>query len=250
LDALSFAIFKKTSDSRGRTLYGVEAVVWAVVLPYLAAMVLGPSLAVAKGGSPRAGAWTFVLLAGSMAISAAVAARGLYRQTGDHDPVWVGIPMFGLLVILMWATRLPAVAKATRHPRFPVWLALAQSTRLAGLAFLLETWAEHLSPIWGWPAGVGDLIVGFTGLALVIRAYQGRNVQKGLFWFNVFGLFDIAVAFVIGFTSARGLFQVLHTAPSVDPLTVLPLALIPSIGVPIMVTMHIVSLRRLRTRAG
>lgn len=216
------------------------AIVWAVVLPYLAAMVLGPSLALAKGGSPRAGRVSFLLLSAAMAVSAVVAAQGLYRQTGERDLVWVGIPMFGLLVVLLLGTRHQEVQKAMRHPRFPVWLAVAQSTRLAGLAFLLETWAGNLSPIWGWPAGVGDLIVGVSGIALLLK---GGNIQKGLFWWNVFGLLDIAVAFVIGFTSARGLFQLLHTAPSVDPLTVLPLALIPAVGVPIMVTMHIMALR-------
>jgi hypothetical protein len=63
--------------------------------------------------------------------------------------------------------------------------------------------------------------------------------------FNVLGILDLIVAGTLGFL----LFRVVEVTPSTAPLFMLPLALIPTVAVPLALVLHIVSLRRLRTVA-
>jgi hypothetical protein len=64
--------------------------------------------------------------------------------------------------------------------------------------------------------------------------------------FNVLGILDLIVAGSIGFL----LFRVVEVTPSTAPLFMLPLALIPTVAVPLALVLHIVSLRRLRAAAS
>ncbi len=59
------------------------------------------------------------------------------------------------------------------------------------------------------------------------------------------GILDLIVAASIGFL----LFEFVEVTPSTAPLRLLPLALIPTVPVPLAIALHIVSLRRLRTAA-
>ncbi len=221
--------------------------VWTVVVVYAIAMVTLPSLAIARGGAPRAGIATFAILASAMVGSGFVAAQGLYQHRSDSSPVWVGIPMFTLFVILMGGSRLPSIRRALMHPATPATLAWAQAFRLGGFVFVTSIFTGELAWTFGWPAGVGDIIVGVWALALVL---SGSSSRRSYVAFNVFGLLDLAVAIFFGVTSLRGLFHVWPVDPSTAALTVLPLALIPSVGVPIMATMHFVALRQLRVSRG
>jgi hypothetical protein len=63
--------------------------------------------------------------------------------------------------------------------------------------------------------------------------------------FHVLGLVDLVVALSVGFL----LFGLVEVTPSTEPLTLLPLALIPTVAVPLAVALHLVSLRQLRTAA-
>lgn len=65
-------------------------------------------------------------------------------------------------------------------------------------------------------------------------------------WFNVLGLLDLVVAVSIGFLAGLGPYRPLEIVPSTEPLSLLPLALVASMAVPLSVVLHIVSLRRLR----
>jgi hypothetical protein len=64
-------------------------------------------------------------------------------------------------------------------------------------------------------------------------------------WFHVLGILDLIVAGSIGFL----LIRLIEVTPSTAPLLVLPLALIPTVPVPLALALHIVSLRRLRIAA-
>jgi hypothetical protein len=61
-------------------------------------------------------------------------------------------------------------------------------------------------------------------------------------WFNAFGLTDLVTALTLGALTGFGL---LHVTPSSVPLTELPLALIPTAGVPLLITLHITSVSAL-----
>jgi hypothetical protein len=68
-------------------------------------------------------------------------------------------------------------------------------------------------------------------------------------WFNLFGLLDLVVALGIGFLAGLGPWRPLEVTPSTEPLSLLPLALVPTVAVPLSLALHLVSLRRLRVAA-
>jgi hypothetical protein len=62
-------------------------------------------------------------------------------------------------------------------------------------------------------------------------------------WFNIFGILDLVIAMTLGGLTAYG---IVHVSPVNSALSVLPLALIPTVGVPMLFVLHILTLRRLR----
>jgi hypothetical protein len=83
-----------------------------------------------------------------------------------------------------------------------------------------------------------------TGLAAPFVAWElargrGRRLAVG---FNVFGLADLIDAATLGVLLGLGLFAV---EPTTEILAFLPLALVPTVAVPVAIALHIVSLRQL-----
>lgn len=62
--------------------------------------------------------------------------------------------------------------------------------------------------------------------------------------FNALGILDLVVAVSLGVL--LGPSWLLGGTPSTEALTLLPLALVPTAAVPLMIALHLVSLRRLR----
>jgi hypothetical protein len=87
-----------------------------------------------------------------------------------------------------------------------------------------------------------------TGLTAPFVAWQlargrGRRLAVG---FNVFGLADLIDAATLGVLLGLGLFAV---EPTTEILAFLPLTLLPTVAVPVALTLYIVSLRELRAGA-
>ena len=87
-----------------------------------------------------------------------------------------------------------------------------------------------------------------TGLAAPFVAWElargrGRRLAVG---FNVFGLADLIDAATLGIPARAG--PVRGRADHRDPR--LPLALVPTVAVPVAITLHIVSLRQLQAGAA
>lgn len=122
-----------------------------------------------------------------------------------------------------------------------------QIVRLMGFAFLLMLAQSLLPPVFALPAGLGDMFVGFEAI-VVARAYaRGASSAPatGLL-FNLTGIADFAVALAIGFLAATTTpLRLIHVTPSTDLITYLPLALVPTFGVPLFLMLHALSLRRI-----
>ena len=61
-------------------------------------------------------------------------------------------------------------------------------------------------------------------------------------WFNAFGLTDLVVALALGAVTA---YELVHVTPSGAPISELPLALVPTVGVPLLLAVHITSVSAL-----
>jgi hypothetical protein len=114
--------------------------------------------------------------------------------------------------------------------------------RVGGVGFLLTMALGHLPALFALPAGLGDIATGLAAPFVARRLAQGTGRRAAL-WLNVFGMTDLAVALTLGALTG---FQLLNVTPSAAPLTELPLALIPSAGVPLLFALHITSVSALR----
>jgi hypothetical protein len=112
---------------------------------------------------------------------------------------------------------------------------------VAEVAFLLYLAPGHLPALFALPAGLGDIATGIAALFVAHRLARGTGRRAAL-WFNAFGMTDLVVALTPGALTG---FQLLNVTPSGVPLTELPLALVPTAGVPLLFALHITSVSAL-----
>jgi hypothetical protein len=228
-------------------VYELSSYVWALVLagaigiPTATCAVLYRG-AIAAGIGSRAAtavtATTAAVLGGWLVVSGLLARAGVYSlEVGEGVP-WFLIAAAGTLISLLLATRIPLVSRILADPGTPARLALPHTLRVVGVLFLIVMVQGHLPAAFALPAGLGDIAIGVAAPVVARRLARGTG-RAGAMRFNVLGILDLVVAGIIGFL----------LLPSTAPLTLLPLALIPTTAVPLAVALHIVSLRRLRTAA-
>jgi hypothetical protein len=99
----------------------------------------------------------------------------------------------------------------------------------------------HLPALFAIPAGLGDIIAGISEPLVARRLARGTGRRAALL-FNAWGMTDLVLALILGTLTG---FQLVHTTPSGSAISSLPLALVPTAGVPLLLTLHIVSVRRL-----
>jgi hypothetical protein len=137
------------------------------------------------------------------------------------------------------------VGRILAAPGTAARLALPHTLRVVGVTFLLVMAQGRLPAIFALPAGLGDIAAGLAAPLVARRLAQGGGCRRAV-WFNLFGILDLVVALSIGFLAGLGPWQPLEVTPSTEPLSLLPLALVPTVAVPLSLALHLVSLRRLR----
>jgi hypothetical protein len=229
-------------------MFDSEQLVWFLVLVGVASM---PALVCAalyraaiEAGSARRSATLVAAGAGGalaawLAVAAALANAGVFRQSPAEVRPWLGVAALGVLAALLLATGIPPMPRITRDPRMLTW---PQTTRVIGGVFLIAWAMGDLPAVFAWPAGLGDIAV---GIAAVQVARRGRGMRA----FHLLGLLDLVVAVSIGFLAGLGPHRLLNVTPSTDAVTRLPLVLIPVVLVPLAAALHVQALRRLRTAA-
>ena len=92
------------------------------------------------------------------------------------------------------------------------------------------------------PAGFGDIAVGIAALWVARKVREGAQ-PKPLIWFTLLGIADLVSALTLG--ALTGFLQIVHVNPAATLNADLPLAIIPTVGVPLLLAMHLTSLRLL-----
>ncbi len=179
-------------------------------------------------------------------VSALIAHRGGYSTQADQPP-WLAIAAGAELLALLALSRLPVVRRALSGPNAARLLARPHAARVVGVAFILSMAAGHLPALFVLPAGLGDMAVG-TAELLVWRRFSaaGRSGRLAVA-FNWLGIGDLVVAVSLGALTGYG---VIHVSPSSDAIAQLPVSLIPTVGVPVFLALHILGLQRLRGSRG
>jgi hypothetical protein len=232
-------------------VYNLPIYVWALVLAG-AIGIPAASCAVFYRGALAAGvgrraattltATAATVLGGWIVVSALLARSGVYLQDPGEVVPWFLVAVAGTLIVLLLATRIPIFSRVLAEPGTPARLALPHTLRVVGVLFLIVMAQGHLPAAFALPAGLGDIAIGLSAPFVARRLARGKG-RAGALRFNVLGILDLILAGSIGFL----LFRVVEVTPSTAPLFVLPLALIPTVPVPLALALHIVSLRRLRT---
>ena len=118
-------------------------------------------------------------------------------------------------------------------------LVAVHTWRIIGLAFLWGVSQGILPPAFGIPAGVGDVMIGVTAIPFAYFLRRGYSWSKyALIIWSVLGIADLVNAVSLG----------LITAPlfPVSTMTTFPWILVPTVGVPLALLLHGITLYRLR----
>jgi hypothetical protein len=232
-------------------VYDLPIYVWALVLtgaigiPAATSAVLYRGV-IAAGLGRRAAtavtATTAAVLGSWLVLSGLLARAGVYRQDPGEAVPWFLVAVAGALIALVLATRIPLISRVLADPGTPARLALPHSLRVVGVSFLIVMTLGHLPATFATSAGLGDIAIGVAAPFVALQLSRGTGRAWAVL-FNVLGILDLVVAGILGFL----LFQLVEVTPSTAPLFLLPLALIPTVAVPLAITLHIASLRLLRT---
>jgi hypothetical protein len=114
-----------------------------------------------------------------------------------------------------------------------------QTWRILGIAFLWGVSQGILHPAFGIPAGVGDILIGVTAIPFAYFLSKGFGWSKYvLVVWNVLGIADLVMAVSLGLITASEF--------GISTMTAFPWVLVPTVGVPLALMLHGITLYRLR----
>jgi hypothetical protein len=220
----------------------VVAIVAVATALYRGAVLAGvdrrPARRLALGAGLAQAAW--------LAITAGVAATGIYAADADETVPWIGVGLAVPLVLGAVALRRPLVRAALTHPRTPALLAAVQTFRIVGGVFLVLLAGGQLPAGFALPAGIGDVLVGLAAPAVAVALWRRPQRRALGLAFNAFGLLDLVAAVSLGVALAPGPLQAVLTEPTTVLMGLLPMVLVPTMAVPLAVLVHLVSFALLR----
>ena len=231
---------------------GVQTIALRVFIPML--LALGLWLGLERSNltlGQRRNFWIAVLIPYTLwlAVIWSAAINGVFRPNASPMPlvpIAIFLPVLIGTPILLASKRMGQVLDAMPA----TWLVALQLYRVFGSVFLVG-WARNVVPgVFALPAGVGDVITGLLAvpIAISLTADTPEARRAAIAW-NVFGLFDFAVAVSIGLMTAPGPFQLITPSIPNSTVGIYPNVMIPAFAVPSSILLHVLSLRQLRRRS-
>src|SRR5580693_3443428 len=227
-------------------MYDPPAYIWVITIAATAA-IAAAGCVVLYSGAKRAGLGgrrsallagaAAVVLGGWFAATAVIAGHGWYDTRLGHGVPWLPIAVAGFFGTLLALRRIPVVARALAAPGLASRLEYPHLFRVEGVVFLILMALGHLPALFALPAGLGDIAAGIAAPLVAYRLARGTGRRAAL-WHNAFGITDLVVALTLGAVTA---YQLIHLTPSGAPISELPLAVVPTVGVPLLFAIHITS---------
>ena len=122
------------------------------------------------------------------------------------------------------------------------WLIGLQLFRVIGGVFLIEMTRGNIPGIFAYPAGLGDILVGFVALGVLMIYRQSERVPRaGVLLVACIGVADFMSAFFFSVTSSPGPLQIFHPAVT-NNMILFPTGMIPLFLVPYAIFFHTLSL--------
>lgn len=223
------------------TMFATGISVWRILSLGLNRLSLAPSAQ--RGWRLGIGLVLAVWLLGRLALAILPPASA---STAAQFTLSLSIASLGLLVGLLPLLISPTFRKLIRVIP-PTWLIGIHAIRIAGFFFLALTDMKLLPAAFSLPAGYGDMLTGLLALGYVGLLGQKKPYARALaVLLNFVGLADLITAMANGWVFLQPFS--LHLAASGSAPSYLNFVLlIPSLGVPLFVLMHLYSLYQLRT---
>jgi hypothetical protein len=169
-----------------------------------------------------------------------------------QPPLGLLVGVLGPVVAFLIAYRTSGeVRELVRHadPRF---FAAPQAWRFGGFSFV-SLWAYGVLPAYfAWPAGLGDMAVGFAApwMLLGLARDPGFVASRRFITWNLLGILDLVVAVSLGAVVPLLFPQFASRVVSTAAMSRLPLVLIPGMFVPAFLILHITALLQARRRGA
>jgi hypothetical protein len=135
-------------------------------------------------------------------------------------------------------------SKRTQYDSKTISILMAvQTWRVVGFAFLWGVGIGIIPSVFGISAGVGDVLIGLTAIPFVFFLKKGYSWSKNaaVIW-NVLGIADLVMAISLGLITSQEQLAATGTAT----MQTFPWILIPAIAVPVTLTLHGITLYRLK----
>jgi hypothetical protein len=205
---------------------------------------LGAGLGTRRAAAVGVGA--VAVLGGWLAASSVIAGQGGYHTRLGHGVPWLPVAVAGFLGLLMLLSRLPSIERALSAPGVLPRLMLPHAFRIEGIVFIIAMLLGKLPALFAVPAGLGDIAIGLATPWITRKLADGAGGRAAV-WFNILGVADLIDALVLGGLTG---FQVVSVSPTASLNGQLPLAIVPTVGVPLLLALHIRSLLALRNQSA
>lgn len=187
---------------------------------------------------------------GWFAVAWTLAHSGFFVRASEQSPV-IQYALFSPIIIglalLLGTARGRAVVSAAPQS----WLVAVQVYRALGAMFLV-LWARGSMPgEFAIPAGIGDIIVGFSAPFVAwLNAKGSPHAESATRAWNIFGILDLVIAVGTGFLTAPSTMQMLAFDRPNLLITTYPTVMVPAFLVPMSIILHVLSLWKLRRPAA
>jgi hypothetical protein len=130
-------------------------------------------------------------------------------------------------------------SKQTQYNKTTAILIAVNAWRILGIVFLWGMTQGLLDPAFAIPAGIGDILIGVTAIPFAIFLWKGYSWSKySVVVWSVLGIADLVNAVTLG--------VITNSDFSTSTMATFPWILVPTVGVPLALTLHGITLYRLR----
>ena len=130
-------------------------------------------------------------------------------------------------------------SKQMQYNKTTSLLVAVQTYRIGGVFFLWGMTQGILDPAFAIPAGVGDILIGVTAIPFAIFLWKGYSWSKyAVGVWSVLGIADLVNAVTLGVITNPDL--------RTSTMATFPWILVPTFAVPLALTLHGITLYRLR----
>lgn len=155
-----------------------------------------------------------------------------------HPPIPLGLAvLLPITLFLLWFT----LSRGFRQFALslnPTALTIAETWRIGGITFVTLQVFHILPGVFAQPAGWGDFFIGLTAPFVALYLARPGHKKSFIVW-NIAGMLDLVNAIALGVLSSTAV-GILRPSVSTDPMTVLPLSMIPTFAVPLLFILHII----------